>query len=39
MTFMADGKQHVLIVSGRHVWFQSEASDAVVAYRLPNAQK
>ena len=35
MTYMADGKQHVVMVSGRHGWFQTPASDAVVAYRLP----
>lgn len=35
MTYMADGKQHVVMVSGRHGWFQTPVSDAVVAYRLP----
>ena len=35
MTYMADGKQHVVMISGRHGWFQTPVSDAVVAYRLP----
>ena len=35
MTYMADGKQHVVLVTGLHLWFQTPISDEVVAYRLP----
>lgn len=35
MTYMANGKQHVVMVLGQHLWFQTPVSDAVVAYRLP----
>ncbi len=35
MTYMAAGAQYVVMVAGRHGWFQTPASDAVVAYRLP----
>lgn len=35
MTYSADGKQYVVMVSGHHLWFGSPASDAVVAYSLP----
>jgi quinoprotein glucose dehydrogenase len=35
MTYWADGKQFVVMVSGHHLWFGSTASDATVAYSLP----
>ena len=36
MTYSAGGKQFVVMVTGHHLWFGSPASDAVVAYSLPN---
>jgi quinoprotein glucose dehydrogenase len=35
MTYATGGKQHVVMVTGHHLWFGSPASDAVVAYSLP----
>jgi quinoprotein glucose dehydrogenase len=35
MTYAAGGRQYVVMVSGHHLWFGSPASDAVVAYALP----
>jgi quinoprotein glucose dehydrogenase len=35
MTYAAGGRQFVVMVSGHHLWFGSPASDAVVAYSLP----
>ncbi|TDG13322.1 pyrroloquinoline quinone-dependent dehydrogenase [Seongchinamella unica] len=34
MTYLHNGNQYVVMVSGRHGWFQTPSSDAVVAYRL-----
>lgn len=39
MTYSVDGKQFVVMVSGHHLWFGSQASDAIVAYSLPNQDK
>lgn len=36
MTYMADGKQYVVITSGQHLWFQTPPGDYVVAYALPD---
>jgi quinoprotein glucose dehydrogenase len=36
MTYSAGAKQYVVMVSGHHLWFGSPASDAVVAYSLPD---
>jgi len=36
MTYQAGGRQYVVMVSGHHLWFGSPASDAVVAYALPD---
>ena len=36
MTYMAGGKQHVVITSGQHLWFQTPPGDYVVAYALPD---
>ncbi len=39
MTYEAGGRQYVVMVSGHHLWFGSPASDAVVAYSLPDRRK
>lgn len=36
MTYMAGGKQYVVITSGQHLWFQTPPGDYVVAYALPD---
>lgn len=35
MSYMAGGRQYVVIVSGQHMWFQTKRSDQIVAYALP----
>lgn len=35
ITYSAGGKQHVVMVSGQHLWFGTPVSDAIVAYGLP----
>ena len=35
MTYEADGRQFVVMVTGHHLWFGSPAGDEVVAYALP----
>lgn len=35
ITYMAGGRQYVVIVTGRHLWFGTPASDRIVAYALP----
>jgi quinoprotein glucose dehydrogenase len=35
MTYSAGGRQYVVMVTGHHLWFGTPASDAVVAYGLP----
>jgi quinoprotein glucose dehydrogenase len=35
MTYEADGRQFVVMVTGHHMWFGSKAGDEVVAYSLP----
>ncbi len=37
MTYMAGGRQYVVIASGQHMWFQTPRSDGIVAYALPFA--
>lgn len=37
MTYMANGRQYVVIATGRHMWFGTPASDKIVAYALPIA--
>jgi quinoprotein glucose dehydrogenase len=39
MTYSAGGKQYVVMVTGHHMWFGSQASDAVVAFSLPGRGK
>jgi quinoprotein glucose dehydrogenase len=34
MTYSVDGRQHVLIATGGHLWFQTPAGDEIVAYAL-----
>jgi len=36
MTYSAGGKQYVAIVTGHHLWFGTPASDAIVAFSLPD---
>jgi len=36
MTYSAGGKQFVAMVTGHHLWFGSPASDAIVAFSLPD---
>jgi quinoprotein glucose dehydrogenase len=36
MTYSAGSRQFVVMVTGHHLWFGSPASDAVVAYSLPD---
>jgi quinoprotein glucose dehydrogenase len=36
MTYSAGGKQFVAIVTGHHLWFGTPASDAIVAFSLPD---
>lgn len=35
MTYMAGGRQFVVMTTGQHMWFQTKASDEIVAYALP----
>lgn len=35
MTYEANGRQFVVLVTGRHMWFNMPASDEVVAFALP----
>lgn len=35
MTYMAGGRQFVVMATGQHMWFQTKASDEIVAYALP----
>lgn len=35
MTFEADGRQFVAMMTGRHMWFDSTRGDEIVAYALP----
>jgi len=35
MTYAADGRQFVVMISGHHMWFGSPAGDEVIAYALP----
>jgi quinoprotein glucose dehydrogenase len=37
MTYAADARQFVVMVTGHHLWFDSPAGDEVVAYALPKA--
>ncbi|WP_439533670.1 pyrroloquinoline quinone-dependent dehydrogenase, partial [Polymorphobacter sp.] len=36
MSYMAGGRQFVVIASGKHMWFQTGASDEIIAYALPS---
>ncbi|QTH23415.1 pyrroloquinoline quinone-dependent dehydrogenase [Rhizorhabdus wittichii] len=35
MSYMAGGRQYVVVASGQHMWFQTPRSDEIVAYALP----
>jgi quinoprotein glucose dehydrogenase len=35
MSYVADGRQFVVIASGQHMWFQTGRSDELIAYALP----
>lgn len=35
ITYMAGGRQFVVITSGQHLWFQTPPGDYVIAYSLP----
>ncbi len=35
MTYMAGGRQFVVMATGQHLWFQTKAADEIVAYALP----
>lgn len=35
MTYEADGRQFVVMITGHHMWFGSPAGDEVIAYALP----
>lgn len=35
MSYMAGGRQYVVIASGQHMWFQTGRSDEIIAYALP----
>lgn len=39
MTYEADGRQYVVLVTGHHMWFNSPVGDEVVAFALPKRQK
>lgn len=39
MTYMANGRQYVVIVPGRHLWFGTPSSDKIIAYALPDRAK
>ena len=38
MTYEADGRQYVVLVTGHHLWFGSPAGDDVVAFALPKVR-
>jgi quinoprotein glucose dehydrogenase len=35
MSYIANGRQYVVIASGQHMWFQTPRSDQIIAYALP----
>ena len=35
MSYMAGGRQFVVVASGQHMWFQTGRSDEIIAYALP----
>ena len=35
MSYMAGGRQYVVVASGQHMWFQTGRSDEIIAYALP----
>lgn len=35
MTYMAGGRQFVVMATGQHLWFQTKAADEIVGYALP----
>jgi quinoprotein glucose dehydrogenase len=35
MSYMASGRQYVVVASGQHMWFQTGRSDEIIAYALP----
>lgn len=39
MTYEADGRQFVAMMTGRHMWFDSTRGDEVVAYALPKTEE
>lgn len=39
MTYMADGKQYVVIAAGGHGSFGTKSGDYVIAYALPDVQR
>lgn len=39
MTYEADGRQFVAMMTGRHMWFDSTRGDEVVAYALPKVEE
>ena len=39
MTYEANGRQYVVLVTGHHMWFGTPAGDEVVAFALPARQK
>ena len=39
MTFEADGRQFVAMMTGRHMWFDSTRGDEIVAYALPKTEE
>ena len=39
MTYMAGGRQFVVMATGQHMWFQTPAGDSLVAYALPLAKR
>lgn len=38
MTYEADGRQYVVMITGHHLWFGSPAGDEVIAFALPPAK-
>jgi quinoprotein glucose dehydrogenase len=35
MSYMAGGRQYVVVASGQHMWFQTPRADELIAYALP----
>jgi quinoprotein glucose dehydrogenase len=35
MTYVVDGRQHVVVAAGGHAWMGTQRGDYVVAYALP----